>query len=386
VEDASEHWGIAALVRRLAQVGAIGVVVVVGGAGTSVEAKEGSAVAGDAAYTRIWTGEHRVDAWITVADLAGASRKTITPRPRGRVSWGDHGALWSPDGPRLAFIREGRKASGLYVAKRDGTGLRRVLVLPGVPYSDPLFPEYSASDFAWSPNGQLLAFAYGPLRIVNSDGTNQRTLVDSLSCKPSWSPDGRSLVYLVDDGCGTERGSNEWDPGFRAVDRIDSDGSHRRRLATGSFGDVAWSPDGRHIAFTDRCAVAHGGDWACSLSLIKEDGSGRRRLVKQTWGGGEWGVMWAAAGSEVLWPSFPSFKATNVVTGRTHSVLRAPDGDGEPVGISRDGRRIAVLVGPVEQGEAPVPRLNIVAMNGRVIQPVTVPRGWTSAEVDVLVR
>jgi dipeptidyl aminopeptidase/acylaminoacyl peptidase len=341
------------------------------------------AVTGEVAYTRV-QGE---SLWITVADLAGKGRHEIT-RPLGKkASWFDHSPAWSPDGSRVAFLREGRTGSGLYVASRDGSGLRRVLRLPNNPDSDAEFWAYDASDFAWSPDGKSLAFASGLLYVVSADGTNSRKLPVSSACKPSWSPNGRSLLYLRDRvfGCGY-RGGNEHDPGHKAIYRIDTDGSHSRLLARGSFGDASWSPDGRQIAITDGCSVAHGGDWFCSVSVVKADGSGKQRLVKDSFGGG-W-VQWTAGGTEVLWPSYPTFQATNVATGKTHKVLPAPYKEGDPVGISASGQMIAVLaMSSYEMAEShPVPPLLIVTASGRLVQRVTVPPGWRSAWAGVYVR
>lgn len=342
-------------------------------------------VSGNVAYTRTWRVPNVGDlTWITVADLEGSGRLEITQRPPRSASWGDTAPRWSPGGSRLAFIREGKTGSGLYVVNRDGTGLRRVLPLPNAR-----FPVgYDGSDYAWSANGRRLAFAYGPLWVVNGDGTGSRRLLAARACKPSWSRDGESLVYLGDESCETHRGSNEWVPGFRALYRIDVDGSHRRQLATGSFGDVSWSPDGNLIALTTDCEVGHGGDWACSASLMRADGSGRHRLVERTWGGGDWGVEWAANGRELLWSSYPTFKATNVATGRTHAVLPRPYGEGFPVGLSRDGRRVAVYAAAGYDAATThaVPPIIVVTVGGRLLRHVTAPRGWHSADVSVQLR
>ena len=267
----------------------------------------------------------------------------------------------------------------LYVATRDGRALRRVLRLPRLSEWN-LSTE--APDYSWSPNGQRLAFGNGSLYIVNRDGTGSKRLVASSTCKPSWSPDGLSIVYLVDSRCG-ERGNNSADPGHEAVYRINGDGSQQRQLASGSFGDAAWSPDGSLIAITDRCEVRHGRDWACSLSLMQADGSRKRRLVPLAYGG--W-VEWIAEGTEVMWSEYPAFKATNVANGRTHRMLPPGIQEGYPAGSSSDGRRIAVIATEpysMREGTPSVPPLVVVSSDGRLLQRITVPRGWKSREAAV---
>jgi dipeptidyl aminopeptidase/acylaminoacyl peptidase len=368
-------------VVRVAFVAAFGLIAVAGEAASAVQVHDEAAAV---AYTRV-LGDR---SWITVADLAGTGGHEITKRPRKGTTWDDQGPVWSPDGSWLAFVRKERNgaASGLFVAKRDGTNLRRVLRLPISGRRD--FEDYfdiESPSYAWSPDGRRLAFANGPLYVVNRDGTNSRTLVPSSTCKPSWSPDGKSLVYLMDAFC-SGRGANSPDPGHRTINRIDADGSHRRQLASGSFGDVSWSPDGRQIAFTNGCRVYHGGDWFCSVSVMQRDGSGKRRLVKSSYGG--W-VEWVAGGKEVLWPSYPSFQAANVSTGSAHGVLPASYVAGYPVGMSRDGQRIAVLAAvgyEIQHAPHPVPPLIIMEASGRLLQDITVPRGWESRDASVYLR
>lgn len=362
--------------RRLVVSALLLVVSLSATAAASVSTPDEGGVTDDVAYTRVGRdpkGSERT--WITAADLGGGSRRVITRRPDPNQRWDDYGPIWSPDGSHIAFLRVARSGSSmsLYVATRDGSSLRRVLRLPGLRLST------EAPDYSWSPDGQKLAFGNGPLYVVNRDGTGSRRLVASSTCKPSWSPDGQSIVYLVDRwGCG-ERGNNSADPGHEAVYRINADGSQRRQLASGSFGDAAWSPDGSQIAFTDRCEVRHGFDWACSVSLLRADGGGRRRLVTLAYGG--W-VEWIAEGTEVLWPAdYQAFKATNIETGVTHRVLPPSIEMGYPAGLSSDGRKIAVIAtDPYSMREQTpsVPPLVVVSSDTRLLQRITVPRGWKS--------
>ncbi len=267
------------------------------------------------------------------------------------------------------------------MANRDGTGLRRVLRI------GPLAGDDRSDSPSWSPDGQRIAYGSGPLYVVDSDGANSRRLAASSTCNPVWSPDGGTLLYLVDAAPCSLRGGMASDPGYRSIYRIDANGKNRHLLAAanvvdngygsrfGGFGDAAWSPDGSQIAYTAECAVQHGADWSCSVFLMKADGSGKRRLVKGT-GYGNW-VEWAAGGSQVLWPRGPVY-ATNLSTGRSHRLL--PDTfPGDLVGMSKDGYAIAVRNWQTTQ-------IVVLTVGGKLLQHVKAPAGWEHDDASVYLR
>jgi Tol biopolymer transport system component len=117
---------------------------------------------------------------------------------------------WSPSSNELAFVYEDEILDAvvpndpeatenlkqlqyrkIFIMNRDGTERRQVF-------------EFASriTSLAWSPNGQELVFASrekqcGSLYIVSIDGQNLRKL-NTLGCSesPSWSPDGRYIVYV----------------------------------------------------------------------------------------------------------------------------------------------------------------------------------------------
>ncbi len=80
------------------------------------------------------------------------------------------------------------------------------------------------------------------LWILNGDGTKHRFLIDGSS--PRWSPDGTRIAFLADGEPGGKQIFVRWMDSEGAVSQI------TRLIETPS--DIAWSPDGRFLAFRMR--------------------------------------------------------------------------------------------------------------------------------------
>lgn len=191
---------------------------------------------------------------------------------------------WSPDGRRLAFIVGGTAA--VVITDDRGRG-RRVLLdcrggcgAVGVQwaargselvierFSGPLLrirldgrrlksltlPSAFELGAALSPNGRLIAFEGNDLDgdddrqlfVVGRDGSGLRMLTntpDSRSSFPTWSPDGRTILFCRVDYSDERVGlSGLW------VIRPDG-GGPRRVIDDVCQDDHDWSPDGRRIAW-----------------------------------------------------------------------------------------------------------------------------------------
>jgi DNA-binding winged helix-turn-helix (wHTH) protein/Tol biopolymer transport system component len=113
-----------------------------------------------------------------------------SPRPIGNIVASD--ATWSSDGGQIAFAHE----RSLYIARRDGSDLRRIIELPSPPFG-----------LSWSPSGEIIRFYLarknGPGRElweVSSSGTHLQRLFPRWDGTFSgragtWTPDGRWYVF-----------------------------------------------------------------------------------------------------------------------------------------------------------------------------------------------
>jgi Tol biopolymer transport system component len=90
----------------------------------------------------------------------------------------------SPDGSKVAFVTTGAQIKVFDYATKTLSAWSVTGDLP-----------------AWSPDGTQIAFAGGyggPLRVINADGTNQRSItIDALSeWEAAWSPDSKWIIAL----------------------------------------------------------------------------------------------------------------------------------------------------------------------------------------------
>ena len=203
----------------------------------------------NAVYTNIWT-----------VGIEGGQPKQLThfTDPDTRFP------CWSPDGRRVAFIardtdrkttdstgKPGSLVYQVYVVSTDGTGLKRIT-------SEAHRVDWSA--VAWSPDGRSIAFFTRDktLNLIPAEGGDPRVVadlrrIDSLAVtglgglafsEVAWSPNGKELAFSFD--------GRLW--------KVGAGGGTVTEVRTGLTGVRAiyldWSPDGRTIAFTG----SEGGD------------------------------------------------------------------------------------------------------------------------------
>lgn len=141
-----------------------------------------------------------------------------------------------------------------------------------------LLVDYDNGNYAvspsWSPDGRYLLYSFnihcdGVFIYDVEAGRNER--IDSPGeygggCQAAWSPDGRSVAYM------STRGARA--PGFYYDLYLFDRGSHtHRRLTTESGGYPRWSPDGRWIIY-----YAPGRN--TRMYRIRPDGSGDELFPK----------------------------------------------------------------------------------------------------------
>ncbi len=195
----------------------------------------------------------------------GSSQRRLTRGDEEQVS----GPAWSPDGAEIAFLRRHVASDELTIEAVAADGRRRrvlVRATPGAWLGEP----------AWSPDGRRVAFARASAQADGTDvwtvsrsGADGHLLVRGASA-PTWSPDGHRIAFVT---AVSDR------PMRRALEVVDADGGHRRRVLDDVDPDTrpSWSPDGSQILVgTSRLRSRF---FDTELVAVRADGSCVRRVA-----------------------------------------------------------------------------------------------------------
>ncbi len=185
----------------------------------------------------------------------------------------------SPDGKKLAFVRPESFLTSQGMQHQSDIW---VVELGGAPLQ---LTKSSDNEYApsWSPDGKRIVFAtqregnfgngLGLLEVIDSDGAHRHAITkDDGPTEPAWSPDGKQIAFVLHGIC-----------------LMNADGKNRHRL-TNDYSDAepAWSPDGKWIAYssgedesvTTRDGrdgpIDHSTDDIYLLSANGRNGSGKR--------------------------------------------------------------------------------------------------------------
>jgi len=197
------------------------------------------------------------------------------------------------------------------------------------------------------------------LMVSAVDGSKARKIwqfADDGYYPPSWSPSGSELAVGL-SARENQGGVSDSPPSSTGVWVVNMDGTSRRQLAEGDVGPVAWSPDGRTIAYiTTR--------YGTPTAVMVASASGGRPSVVATLNPPTGGTMAISPyGQSLTWSPDSRYVLLASETGNSNTLLGSqvtayPAAGGTPrvvlpatarakytsVAYSPDGTRIAVIV------------------------------------------
>ena len=253
---------------------------------------------------------------IYVMNPNGGGQTRLTDDPAEDID-----PAWSPDGRRIAFVRNRQ----VHLMNADGSGVTPPLTSLG-------FNENPA----WSPDGQRIAFQSSrdsrglinfEIYVMFADGSSQTRLTfdDGQDLSPAWSPDGRSIAFM----------SERFDPDAQNICTMNPDGTNVQRLTDGVRGpyddEPSFSPDGKKIVF-DRgpsISITH------RVMIMNTDGSEQNRLALGTYSPGTFTPdshpVFSPDGTKI------AFGSDLLEGADTRIQIMDPDGSNEEVIASNDG-------------------------------------------------
>jgi TolB protein len=148
---------------------------------------------------------------------------------------------WSADGTKLAFSSSRTGDPEIYTVDQSGTNLKRITASKG-PDVSPVWNRKTGAQIAWVSGRTGLPQIYS----MEADGTNVQRLTDQgYAVSPAWSPNGQFLVLAWTRHYGPGA------PGAEDLYIMDAASKQWVQLThDGGRNDFpSWSPDGRHIVF-----------------------------------------------------------------------------------------------------------------------------------------
>ncbi len=188
---------------------------------------------------------------------------------------------------RIVFSSTRDGVKGIYVMDDDGTNQTL------------LTDEFNARSPSWSPDGTQILFkrsvVHGSvvLCLMDPDGTNIRQLTEadgSYIGKSSFSPDGKFIVY--------DRSWREDDKPKWGVEVLNIKTGKREIISDVDATFCDWSPDGKHIVFTESLSPGKNG----TVWIMRADGHKPRRLIPAAIGDVSvqcWGTRWSPDGNQI---------------------------------------------------------------------------------------
>ena len=212
----------------------------------------------------------------------------------------------------------------IYLVKADGSGRHKL----------PMRRHRYISSVAWSPDARRIAYDSNEgILVVNVDGGVVRSLSRTgFELRPAWSPDGREIAF------------DQNEDGYSSIWVVRTGGGHARRLTPGiEFGGPVWSPDGRTMLLIHR----YNGLYSIKVRansprrLVPVIG-GRQALAEWKFGDSSTTVAWSPNGKQIAFLTRTELWVMKADGTGRRVLLQGPDRTNRDIAWSPDGRRLAM--------------------------------------------
>jgi Tol biopolymer transport system component len=238
-------------------------------------------------------------------------------------------ATFPGDNGLIVFQQETDDGIQLFTMKPDGTDIRQITQVEAEPGRD----QPGAGRADWSPDGRTIVFNENDcqIRLIDADGSNLREVpgepgytlgTDLCEADPSFTPDGRSIVYgrfdgqaehiwrvdldgtnrrLVTDACGIDPNVSPDATQLSCMGDglwvVNMDGTDAKQVSpsTEIFFQNDWAPDGSAIVFADE--HREGSAAPANIATVAPDGTNLRYLTDD---GGN-GVSYSPDGTAIVY-------------------------------------------------------------------------------------
>jgi len=215
------------------------------------------------------------DIYVMNPDGTGLSNLT------NNEAW-DKAPAWSPDGSRIAFVREvftdpeSSPVETVYLMDADGGNVKHLT---------------EGANPSWSPQGNRILFERDTganrldIFVINVDGTGETNVTNAPSwdSSPAWSPDESRIVFASNrhespDSCDDEGRPEDCNLEIWTM-KLDGSNPVRLTYEPGIDAFPDWSPDGTRIVFhTARDGVLSTGE-GFEVYVMNADGTNQTNLT-----------------------------------------------------------------------------------------------------------
>ena len=220
---------------------------------------------------------------------------------------------FSRDGALVAFVSNRSGSPQVWVAKRDGSGLRSVTALAAT----------TVNVGAWAPDATAVVFdavvdGNADIYSVSTEGAPVRRLTTSpaTDTDPEWSADGRWIYYASDVS------------GRSEIWRIPASGVHSQQVTTRGGFEPREGSDRRTVYYVDRFRILEALGPTVTLKQVPVNG-GEERVVYSGVRAGLWevtdhGILFLAASSEPSAGTPDTLAQFDPADGRVRSLATLP--------------------------------------------------------------